>query len=140
GRGGWGAVAPVCGAAASDVCLVLGGARNAGGVRGRYDCTAIAFDQHLELLRRQHRIERDFCSALGQVGDGCFEFAWIVQIGKLGETGGDLPREFALVHEELVLAVGGENGEAQRQRRVRHLAATDAAPPGDGGGAGAHGI
>ena len=63
-----------------------------------------------------------------------------MRFGKLGQIGLDLAREFALVHEELVRSVGREHGEAERQRRVRHVAATDVEGPGDGGGVGENGM
>lgn len=126
------------GARAIDLGLVLGGTRDAGRVGRGNHRAAIVLDQHAQPVGRQHRVERDLGAALGKRGDRCFELAGLVRIGELGEIGRDLAREFALVHEQLVRSVSGKNGETERQRRMRHVAAADVEGPGDGGGVGQH--
>ncbi|TIM61206.1 MAG: aminopeptidase P family protein, partial [Mesorhizobium sp.] len=53
------------GAGAVDLGLVFHRARDAGRVWRGDDGAAIVLDQHSELLRRQHRIQRDLRAALG---------------------------------------------------------------------------
>ena len=128
------------GARAVDLGLIFRRARDAGGVGGGNHGAAIVLDQHAQPVGRQHRVERDLRASLGKSHDRRFEFAGLMRLGELGEIGRDLARELAPVHEQLVRSVGGENGEAERQRRVRHVAATDVEGPGDGGGVGQHGM
>ena len=60
------------------------------------------------------------------------------QIGKLRQIGLRLHRQLALVHEEEVRPFRGKHGEAERQRRVRHVAAADVERPGKRGWVGQH--
>ena len=97
-----------------------------------------SIDQHLQLFGRQHGIERDLRASLGESDDFRFEVSRRAQIGKLRQIGFGLDRQLALVHEQQVRAFGGKHGEAQRQRRVRHVAAADVERPGDRGRVGQH--
>ena len=88
-------------------------------------------DEQPQLLRRQRRIERDARAGFRQGDQVGLKRRWRPQVGELGEVGLRRDRQLALVDEHHVLAVRGEDGEAERKRRMRYVAATDIEGPGE---------
>ena len=128
------------GAAAFDLGLVLGGAREAGRVGSRHDAAAIVLDQGLQALGGQRRVERDLGAGLGKSGDVVLEGRRRAQVRKLRQIGFGDHRQLALVHEQPMRPLGREDREAERQRRVRHVAAANVEGPGDRRRVGQHGM
>ena len=134
------AVAPVRRARAGDLGGVLGGARNAGGVRRLDDRAAIVGDELAQALRRQHRVERDASAGAGECDQIGLQRRRRSKCRELGEIGFGGDRQLALVDEDAVRAVRREDGEAERQRRMRHVAAANIEGPGERRRVGQHGV
>ena len=126
-----GAVAPVRLARAFDLDRVLHRLEQRDRVRAFADLAAGAGHDPRQRVGGGREIEAHGLAGLAERGERAGEIAGRAHVGKLLEPMAHVVRELAAVDEQRRAALARDDGEGERQRRVRDIGAADVEGPGD---------